>query len=122
MLNYQKQSRSLISLIKHRLPDRCRRFKYRYVRFVEEDYSVTDIANENIPYCDICLGTLSNHGMLNDESDNRGYNKLIKRIGLYSKTPCLHIFHYTCLYSYLKVHDSCPICLEKLEELIASDN
>ena len=32
------------------------------------------------------------------------------------KTPCRHVFHYSCLLEWMKIRNTCPFCRHNLTE------
>ena len=92
------------------LPHRFRKYKHDYLRYIEDECLPVDIMSEDVSFCELCLGYLNTPGMLDQESGNKEYNRLKQKIGLYVETPCMHKFHYSCLYTYLITHVSCPKC------------
>ena len=104
------------------LPHSFRKYKHNYLKFIQDEYPPKDIVEGNVSYCSLCLGALNTDGMLNLESNDKEYNILKQKIGLYAETSCKHRFHYACLYSYLTNHDSCPKCLIDIPKINEYDD
>ena len=104
------------------LPHWLRQYKHNYLKFIEDEYLPVEIIKGDVPFCELCLGTLNTEGMLNPESNDNEYKKLKPRIGLYAETSCGHKFHYTCLYSHLLNHNSCPKCSDNIPKINEYDD
>ena len=68
------------------LPHRFRKYKHDYLRRLEDEYLPVDMMSENVPICELCLGHLNTHGMLDLELNSKEYKRLKERIGHYSET------------------------------------
>ena len=103
-------------------PHKFRQYKHNYMRYIEDEYLPADVVSYNVPWCELCLGSLSTPGMINQEIDDKEYNRLKKRIGLYLETPCKHKFHYSCLYTHMINHSCCPKCSKLIHKLNEYDD
>ena len=72
---------------------------YLYSRYQYEKYyyklNEMEYNNNDIIECSICLEIINNK---------------------YSLTICNHIFHNKCIYQWLKIKNTCPICREILKD------